>query len=158
MDPHVKDWTVSRPSYLYHGNLHTRERRSLYWDGALEFSCYTVYGMDTGSHPFNNLEAVGRPWIQWCVCWSYHILIITLIIYSFVNLEAISSHMIPIPYIYTAPVHQTMEPMMTSGKRFLYCCPFAKGIHLSPVSPHKGSVCGCNFFLVIRLNKLWNCQ
>ena len=33
-DPHVKDKTVSRPSYLYHGNHHTWERRSLYWDGA----------------------------------------------------------------------------------------------------------------------------
>ena len=33
-DPHVKDKTVSRPSYLQHGNSHTRGRRSLYWDGA----------------------------------------------------------------------------------------------------------------------------
>ena len=32
-DPHVKDKTVSRPSYLQHGNPHTWERRSLYWDG-----------------------------------------------------------------------------------------------------------------------------
>ena len=32
-DPHVKDKTVSRPSYLYHGNPHTWERQSLYWDG-----------------------------------------------------------------------------------------------------------------------------
>ena len=29
---HAKDKTVSRPSYLKHGNPHTRERRSLYWD------------------------------------------------------------------------------------------------------------------------------
>ena len=34
MDPHVKDKTVSRPSYLEHGNPHACERRSLYWDGA----------------------------------------------------------------------------------------------------------------------------
>ena len=34
-DPHVKEKTVSRPSYLQHGNPHTWERRSLYWDGAL---------------------------------------------------------------------------------------------------------------------------
>ena len=27
-DPHVKDKTVSRPSYLEHGDPHTRERRS----------------------------------------------------------------------------------------------------------------------------------
>ena len=33
----VKDKTVSQPSYLYHGNPHTWERRSLYWDGALVF-------------------------------------------------------------------------------------------------------------------------
>ena len=33
-DPHVKDKTVSRPSYLQHGNPYTWERRSLYWDGA----------------------------------------------------------------------------------------------------------------------------
>ena len=33
-DPHVKDKTVSRPSYLQHGNPHTWERRSLYWDGS----------------------------------------------------------------------------------------------------------------------------
>ena len=29
---HAKDKTVSWPSYLKHGNLHTWERRSLYWD------------------------------------------------------------------------------------------------------------------------------
>ena len=34
-DPHVKDKTVSRPSYLKHGNPHTWKRWSLYWDGAL---------------------------------------------------------------------------------------------------------------------------
>ena len=34
-DSHVKDKTVSRPSYLKRGNPHTWERRSLYWDGAL---------------------------------------------------------------------------------------------------------------------------
>ena len=34
-DPHVEDKTVSRPSYLEHGNPHTWKRRSLYWDGAL---------------------------------------------------------------------------------------------------------------------------
>ena len=33
-DPHVKDKIVSRPSYLNHGNPHTWERRSLYWNGA----------------------------------------------------------------------------------------------------------------------------
>ena len=33
MDPHVKDKTVWRPSYLSHGNPHTWERRALYWDG-----------------------------------------------------------------------------------------------------------------------------
>ena len=32
-DPHVKDNTVSRPSYFQHGNPHTLERRSLYWAG-----------------------------------------------------------------------------------------------------------------------------
>ena len=32
-DPNVKDKTVSWPSYLKHGNPHTRKRRSLYWDG-----------------------------------------------------------------------------------------------------------------------------
>ena len=36
-DSHVKDKTVSRPSYLLHGNPHTLERRSLYWDGAQDF-------------------------------------------------------------------------------------------------------------------------
>ena len=30
-DPHVKDKTVSLPSYLWHGNPHTWRRRSLYW-------------------------------------------------------------------------------------------------------------------------------
>ena len=44
-DPHVKDKTVLRPSYLYHGNPHIWERRSLYWDGAqvpnsIEMSSY----------------------------------------------------------------------------------------------------------------------
>ena len=34
-DPNVKDKTISRQFYLYHGNPHTWERRSLYWDGAL---------------------------------------------------------------------------------------------------------------------------
>ena len=34
-DPHGKDKTVSRPSYLQHDNSHTLERRFLYWDGAL---------------------------------------------------------------------------------------------------------------------------
>ena len=33
-DPHVKDKTVSRPSYLQHGDSHTWKRRSLYLDGA----------------------------------------------------------------------------------------------------------------------------
>ena len=33
-DSHVKDKTVSRPSYLWHGNPHTLKRRTLYWDGA----------------------------------------------------------------------------------------------------------------------------
>ena len=33
-DPDVKAKTVSRPSYLEHGNPHTWERLSLYWDGA----------------------------------------------------------------------------------------------------------------------------
>ena len=32
-DPHVKNKTVSRPSYLKHGNPHPCKRRSLYWDG-----------------------------------------------------------------------------------------------------------------------------
>ena len=36
-DSHVKDKTVSRPSYLKHGNPHTWERPSLYWDGAQVF-------------------------------------------------------------------------------------------------------------------------
>ena len=31
-DPHVEDKTVLRPSYLQHGDPHTWERRSLYWD------------------------------------------------------------------------------------------------------------------------------
>ena len=31
-DPHVKDKTVSRPSYHKHGNPYTQERRSLYQD------------------------------------------------------------------------------------------------------------------------------
>ena len=37
-DPHVKDKTVSRPSYLLHGNPHTQKKRSLYWDGAQKSS------------------------------------------------------------------------------------------------------------------------
>ena len=37
-DPHVKDRTVLRPSYLWHGNTHTWERRSLYWDGPQGFT------------------------------------------------------------------------------------------------------------------------
>ena len=37
-DPHVKDKTVVRPSYLKHGNPHTWERRSLYWDRTLEYN------------------------------------------------------------------------------------------------------------------------
>ena len=32
--PHVKDETVSRPSYHLHGNTHTWERRYLYWNRA----------------------------------------------------------------------------------------------------------------------------
>ena len=32
-DPHDKDKTVSRPSYLYRGNPHIWERQSLYWNG-----------------------------------------------------------------------------------------------------------------------------
>ena len=38
-DSHVKDKTVSRPSYLLHGNPHTLERRSLYWDRAQIMWC-----------------------------------------------------------------------------------------------------------------------
>ena len=34
-DPRVKDKTVSRSSFLQHGNPHTWERWSLYWDGAM---------------------------------------------------------------------------------------------------------------------------
>ena len=34
-DPHYKDKTVSRPSYLYNGNQYTQERRSLYWNALL---------------------------------------------------------------------------------------------------------------------------
>ena len=37
-DPNVKDKTVSRQSYLWHGNPHTWERRSLHLDG---FWCLT---------------------------------------------------------------------------------------------------------------------
>ena len=33
-DPHVKDKTISWQSCLYHGNPHTWERWSLYWDRA----------------------------------------------------------------------------------------------------------------------------
>ena len=33
-DPHLKDKTISRPSYLKHGNAYTWERWSFYWDGA----------------------------------------------------------------------------------------------------------------------------
>ena len=33
-DPYVKDKTVSWPSYLEHGNPHTWERQSLYWEVA----------------------------------------------------------------------------------------------------------------------------
>ena len=36
-DPHVKDKTVSRPSYLYYENPYMWERRSLYWDPGLCF-------------------------------------------------------------------------------------------------------------------------
>ena len=36
-DSHYHDKTVSRSSYLYDGNLHTRKRPYLYWDGALLF-------------------------------------------------------------------------------------------------------------------------
>ena len=31
-DPHVKDETVSRPSYLQHGDPHTGKTTSLYWE------------------------------------------------------------------------------------------------------------------------------
>ena len=34
-DPHVKDKTVLRLSYLSHGNPHTWERQPVYWDGVL---------------------------------------------------------------------------------------------------------------------------
>ena len=37
-DPHVKDETVSWPSYLKHGNAPTWESRFLYWDGAQSVS------------------------------------------------------------------------------------------------------------------------
>ena len=32
--PHHKDKTVSSPSYIYYGNLHTWKDKSLYWDSA----------------------------------------------------------------------------------------------------------------------------
>ena len=35
MNVHYEDKTVSWPFYLYNGNPHIWERRSLYWDGAL---------------------------------------------------------------------------------------------------------------------------
>ena len=50
-DSHVKYKTVSRPSYLQHGNPHTWER---YWDGALE----PLSIIDTklhGSKTFSNI-------------------------------------------------------------------------------------------------------
>ena len=34
-DSHVKDKTVGRPSYLYHGDPYTGKTTSLYWDGPL---------------------------------------------------------------------------------------------------------------------------
>ena len=34
INSHYRDNTVSRPSYLYNGNLHTWGKQSLYWDGA----------------------------------------------------------------------------------------------------------------------------
>ena len=39
MDSDVDDKTVSRPSYSLHGNPHSWERRSLYWDEA-QVACH----------------------------------------------------------------------------------------------------------------------
>ena len=42
-NPHVKDKSVSRPSYLYYENPHTWEWRSLYWDGCQ--MAYYLHGL-----------------------------------------------------------------------------------------------------------------
>ena len=45
-NPNVKDKTVSRPPYLEHGNPHTWERRSLYWDRAQSPSIFIFMEKD----------------------------------------------------------------------------------------------------------------
>ena len=65
-DPHGKDKTVSRPSYLKHGNPHTWERRSLYWDGALVplayLSCVSCESRHYSHSPFASSASNCRPW------------------------------------------------------------------------------------------------
>ena len=60
-DPHVKDKTVSRPSYLSHGDPDTRERRSLYWEGGLDLNraileCTLSLGTISQWHPRKNIH------------------------------------------------------------------------------------------------------
>ena len=42
-DSHVKDKTVVRPSYLWHGDLYTVKTTSLYWDGRQIISMFVFY-------------------------------------------------------------------------------------------------------------------
>ena len=84
-DSHVKDKTVSRPSYLWYGNPHTWERWSLYWDGALvaKHMSFYKYGyivryQITGFiipkphfYYLFNLTYVCTRWKQWCMVVRY---------------------------------------------------------------------------------------
>ena len=65
-DPHVKDKTVSRRSYLSHGNPHTWKRQSLYRDWTQGFHTYSLV-------VHNNLRSPDR--LLWYVD-LWHILII----------------------------------------------------------------------------------
>ena len=62
-DSYVKDKTVSRPSYLWHGNPNTWERPSLYWDGPLAPEAGPCFNIKTSAwkwltHDLNKMVTI----------------------------------------------------------------------------------------------------
>ena len=64
-DPHVKDKTVSPPSYLQHRNQPTWERQSLYWDGAQNLPVNIIPTDDLVSLLSNRISLVHGLRIKW---------------------------------------------------------------------------------------------
>ena len=72
-DSHVEDKTALWPSYLQHGNPHTWERWSLYWDMGIPILLKLHLYIETGSWSPSSISAGAGPELGWWCIQFWHV-------------------------------------------------------------------------------------